>query len=200
MIKTLAELRSLYAAPKERTLLKQLTQLDVHCRRFIELSPLVVLASSGTNGWLDNSPRGGDPGFVQVQDAHTLLLPDAPGNNRLDSLENIVNTGELGMLFLIPGVDETLRINGSAQLSIDAEHLQVFAAQSRPPKLVIKVRVRDAYLHCAKAMMRSQLWSPDRQLKRDALPTMGTMIADQTGIKTPPETQAEMLARYQADL
>jgi uncharacterized protein len=200
MIKTLAELRSLYAAPKERTLLKQLTHIDVHCQRFIEHSPLVILASSAANGWLDTSPRGGDRGFVQVQDAHTLLLPDAPGNNRLDTLENIVSSGELGLLFLIPGVDETLRVNGNAQLSIDAEDLKVFAGNARAPKLVIRIKVRDAYLHCAKAMMRSKLWSSERQLKRDALPSMGEMLADQTGLKGPPETQAEMMARYQADL
>ena len=200
MIKTLAQLRSLYAAPKERTLRKQLDRLDVHCTRFVGYSPFVVLSSSGGNGALDTSPRGGAPGFVKVLNDKTLLLPDSPGNNRLDTLENILATGQIGMLFLIPGVDETLRVNGQAELSIDAELLAEFSGQARVPKLVIRVSVRDAYLHCAKAMMRSEFWEPARHLKRETLPTMGQMLADQIGTNTPVETQAEMLARYQADL
>ncbi len=200
MIKTLGQLRSLYAAPKERTLRKQLDRLDVHCTRFIGHSPFVVLSSSGANGALDTSPRGGSPGFVMVLNDKTLLLPDSPGNNRLDTLENIVATGQIGMLFLIPGVDETLRVNGQAELSVDAALLGEFSGQARVPKLVVRISVRDAYLHCAKAMMRSELWEPARHLKRETLPTMGQMLADQIGTNTPVETQAEMLARYQADL
>ena len=200
MIKTLGQLRSLYAAPKERTLRKQLERLDVHCTRFIGYSPFVVLSSSGANGALDTSPRGGSPGFVKVLNEKTLLLPDSPGNNRLDTLENIVSTGQIGMLFLIPGVDETLRVNGQAELSVDAALLGEFSGQARVPKLVVRISVRDAYLHCAKAMMRSELWEPARHLKRESLPTMGQMLADQIGTNTPVETQAEMLARYQAYL
>jgi uncharacterized protein len=200
MISTIADLRRLYAPPKERTVLKQLSRLDRHCVRFIELSPLVLLASSSALGALDNSPRGGEPGFVQVIDDQTLLLPDASGNNRLDTLENIVATGQLGLLFLVPGVDETLRINGAAQLSTDADILARFAHEKNKPKLVIRIKVRDAYLHCAKAMMRSHLWDPSRHIERDRLPSMGQMIAEQTGIASPPETQAEMVARYRADL
>lgn len=200
MINTLAELRSLYAAPKERAVLKQLSQLDEHCIRFIELSPFVMLASSGAQGALDNSPRGGENGFVRVLDQQTLLLPDASGNNRLDTLENILATGQLGLLFLIPGVDETLRVNGAAALTTDPARLALFANDKRPPKLAIEIKVRDAYLHCAKAMMRSALWNPSRQLSRDRLPTMGQMIGDQTGVAAPPETQAEMIARYRTEL
>lgn len=200
MINTLAELRSLYAAPKERAVLKQLSQLDEHCIRFIELSPFVMLASSGAQGALDNSPRGGENGFVRVLDQQTLLLPDASGNNRLDTLENILATGQLGLLFLIPGVDETLRVNGAAALTTDPARLALFATDKRPPKLAIEIKVRDAYLHCAKAMMRSALWNPSRQLSRDRLPTMGQMIGDQTGVAAPPETQAEMIARYRTEL
>lgn len=200
MINTLAELRSLYAAPKERAVLKQLSQLDEHCIRFIELSPFVMLASSGAQGALDNSPRGGENGFVRVLDQQTLLLPDASGNNRLDTLENILATGQLGLLFLIPGVDEALRVNGTAALTTDPARLALFATDKRPPKLAIEIKVRDAYLHCAKAMMRSALWNPSRQLSRDRLPTMGQMIGDQTGVAAPPETQAEMIARYRTEL
>src|SRR5947208_5615787 len=116
-------LRALYATPGERAVKKQLSSLDRHCRRFIELSPFLVLATAGATGTMDASPRGGVPGFIKVQDERTLLVPDAPGNNRLDSLENILATGRVGLLFLVPGVDETLRVNGSAVLSQAADDL-----------------------------------------------------------------------------
>ena len=200
MIHTLDALRTLYAEPRERALKKQLGALDAHAQRFIELSPFVVLASSGSGGALNASPRGGAPGFVKVADAHTLLLPDAPGNNRLDSFSNIVETGRVGLLFLIPGFDETLRVNGSAVLSIDAADLQRCTDDKRAPKLVIRVGVREVYLHCAKAFMRSKLWSPGSHVPRSAMPTMGQMIGDQTGVDAPPETQEEMVRRYASDL
>jgi PPOX class probable FMN-dependent enzyme len=199
-IETLDQLRAMYALPKERTVRKQLAALDGHCRRFIELSPFVVVASSGAAQALDASPRGGAPGFVRVLDAATLLIPDSPGNNRLDSLENILGTGQIGLLFMIPGVDETLRVNGAARLSCHDAHLQAFAAEKRRPKLVIEVRVAEAYLHCAKALMRSSMWAGSSQVDRSLLPTMGQMINSQTGIEAPPETQEEMVARYAADL
>lgn len=193
-------LRALYPAPKERALRKQLSQLDAHCLRFIALSPFVVLASAGEHGDLDASPRGGEPGFVHAPDARTLLLPDAPGNNRLDTLVNITQTGRLGLLFMVPGVDETLRVNGRARLSDDPALLARFAGVSRPPRLVIAVSVEQAYLHCAKALMRSSLWSPQSRVERSALPTMGRMIADQIGDAAEPESQEAMLARYARDL
>jgi PPOX class probable FMN-dependent enzyme len=138
-----------------------------------------------------------EPGFVLAPDAHTLLLPDASGNNRLDTLENIVATGAIGMLFMLPGVDETLRVNGTARLTVDPARLALFP---RAPRRVIEVRVREAYLHCAKALMRSKLWDAGRQVPRSALPTMGEMIKDQTRDEAPPESQAQMLARYAGDL
>ncbi len=199
-ITTLAELRGLYAAPMERAVKKQLTALDVHCRRFIGLSPFVVLASGGAEAAMDASPRGGDPGFIRVLDGHTLLIPDAPGNNRLDSLQNIVTSGEVGLLFLIPGVEETLRINGTALLSLDEADISRCTTEKRRPKLVIRVTVRDAYLHCAKALMRSQLWSPAAQIERSCLPSAGEMLKDHTGVHTAPETQEDMRRRYQPDL
>ena len=116
-IQTIADLRQLYAAPQGRAVQKEIQHLDVHCRSFIALSPFLMLATTDDQFQLDASPRGGEQGFVKVIDAQTLLIPDAPGNNRLDSLENIINTGKVGVLFLIPGFDETLRINGSASLS-----------------------------------------------------------------------------------
>jgi len=139
-------------------------------------------------------------GFVRVDAQGALLIPDAPGNNRLGSLENIVASGRIGLLFMTPGVDETLRVNGSAVVTRDAAEMQVFVGDPRPPRLVIKVSVEAAYLHCAKAFMRSRLWSADAQIDRRSLPTAGQMISEQTGVSVPPETQEAMVARYQADL
>ena len=200
MIQTIEQLRGLYAPAKERAVKKQLSALDVHCQRFIGLSPFVVISSIGLDQMLDASPRGGAPGFVKSVDAHTLLIPDSPGNNRLDTLENIIHTGKVGMLFLIPGMDETLRVNGTACLSDDAADLALCTTEVRAPKLVIKVTVAQAYLHCAKAFMRSKLWDRQSHIERSLLPSMGEMINEQAKMTTPPETQEEMLARYRAEL
>ena len=199
-ITSIEALRRLYAVPRERAVKKQLAALDRHCKSFIALSPFVVLATHDVAGRLDASPRGGTPGFAKVTDAGELLLPDAPGNNRLDSLENIVATGRAGLLFLIPGFDETLRVNGKAVLSVDPSELALCADERRTPKLVIKVSVDEAYLHCAKAFMRSRLWDPRSLVQRDRLPSMGRMINEQTGIETPAETHEDMVRRYLPDL
>jgi PPOX class probable FMN-dependent enzyme len=200
MIESVEALRRVYNEAKVRSLQKQLDHVDVHCARFIGLSPFVVIASSDGQGALDASPRGGTPGFVRVADIRTLLIPDSPGNNRLDTLTNIIATGSVGLLFMIPGVDETLRVNGRAQLNDDPSILASFADEKRVPKLVIEITVIDAYLHCAKAFMRSKLWSPTSVVNRTALPTMGEMLSDQTGMPGAPETQHEMRTRYAADL
>lgn len=199
MIRTIEELYLLYPEPKERALKKQLSRLDRHCKRFIELSPFVVIATGNASGF-DASPRGGEPGFIQVVDDVTLMIPDSPGNNRLDSLKNIIESGRVGLLFLIPGVDETLRINGAAHVSVDAEKLQLFASEKRAPKVVIEVTIEEAYLHCAKAFMRSKLWADESRLERSVLPTMGQMIQEQIGSSGSPESQEEMVARYAQDL
>jgi PPOX class probable FMN-dependent enzyme len=200
MIDDLASLREKYPQPKGRSVSKQLAELERHCRRFIQLSPFVVIASGTTEGHFDASPRGGEPGFVKVADAKTLLIPDSPGNNRLDTLHNILAAKKVGLLFLIPGVDETLRVNGAARLADDAATLAHFAGSARAPKLAIEVTVAEAYLHCAKAFMRSRLWEPESRIERSQLPTMSEMIRDQTGIETAAETQEEMRRRYVKDL
>ena len=200
MIDSPDALRSLYPEPTDRALRKAIDHLDAHCRRFLALSPFVVLATSGADGRHDASPRGGAPGFVRVVDAHTLWLPDATGNNRLDTLANVTEVGRLGMLVLVPGVDETLRINGAARLRTDAQALKAFADERRAPRTVLEVTVEEAYLHCAKALMRSKLWDPDARQERSALPTTRDILSDHTGISQPPETQAQMAARYAADL
>ena len=203
-ITSIPALRQLYGPARERSLKKEIPALDAHAQQFIGLSPFVVLASSDAGGHMDASPRGGEPGFVKVPDAHTLLLPDAPGNNRLDTLENIVSTGRLGLLFMVPGFDETLRINGQAVLSTDPADLALCVDARRTPKLVIRVTVDSVYLHCAKAFMRSQLWDASRHPERSKMPTMGEMLRDQIqafkGETIEIESQAEMLQRYQQSL
>ncbi len=199
MIDTIEALREHYPPAQGRSVAKQLSRLDQHCEAFIALSPFVVLATGGS-GELDASPRGGAPGFVKVTPAGTLLLPDSPGNNRLDSLTNLVENAKIGLLFLVPGVNETLRVNGHAQLSQDPALMAYFAQQARLPKLVIEITVVEAYLHCAKALMRSKLWDGASQQPRCVLPTMGQMLNDHTGMTQAPETQQEMEARYAPDL
>ncbi|WP_075216998.1 pyridoxamine 5'-phosphate oxidase family protein [Mongoliimonas terrestris] len=192
-------LRALYGAPGERSARKQLVALDPHCRRFVALSPFVLLATSGADGLCDVTPRGDAPGFVAVADDRTLLMPDWPGNNRLDSLMNILDRPGVGLLFVIPGVDETLRVNGTAEILVDPALLQRFAADGRAPKTVLRIEVREAYLHCAKAFMRSRLWDPAAQVDRSSLPSMGQMLKDQLNLEHG-ESQAEMIERYRATL
>ena len=199
-ITSIDALRSRYAQPGERAVKKQLAALDVHCRRFVGLSPLLVISSASAAGRMDASPRGGEAGFVKVPDENTLLIPDSPGNNRLDTFANIIETGRAGLLFLVPGIDETLRINGTAELCDDPALLELARSERRLPKLVIRIGVEEAYLHCAKALMRSRLWAQESQVERSALPTMGRMIYDQGGIQGEPETQEQMVARYAQDL
>lgn len=202
MIENLAQLRALYAAPGERTVRKQLQRLDVHGQRFVQRSPFCVIASGGQGGaLLDASPRGGAPGFVKAtDDGATLLLPDAGGNNRLDTLENLLADPRVSLIFMIPGMDETLRINGAARLRDEPAFCDAFAHERQRPKVVIEVAVQEAYLHCAKAFMRSQLWHPSTWSSRDAMPSMGQMLRDQVGTLAVAETQEQMLERYRAQL
>ncbi len=203
-IRALPALRELYAPANPRSALKELPQLDGHAKRFISLSPFVIIASYGADGRADTSPRGGDAGFVKVVDAGTLLIADSPGNNRLDTLENIIATKQIGLLFMVPGVDETLRVNGTAVLSTDETERKLCEDSRRVPKLVIRISVHASYLHCAKALMRSDLWNADKHIDRSQLPSMGEMLRDQMVGKLPDETvfetQEQMLARYQQTL
>jgi len=200
MIDDVMDLRARYPEARARSLAKEMDRLDVHCRRFIGHSPFLVLATVGADGRVDASPRGGEPGFVRVVDERTLWLPDASGNNRLDSFTNIAQTGRCGLLFMMPGMDETLRVNGTAKLLDSAAALGQFPREKHPPRLVLEVGVEEAYLHCAKALMRSKLWSGDNRIERSTFPSMGQMIKDQSGSSEPAETQAQMLARYTAEL
>jgi PPOX class probable FMN-dependent enzyme len=199
-VTTLTALRELYGCARERSLKKEIPALDAHATQFIGLSPFVVLASTGSAGDMDASPRGGEPGYVKVPDAHTLLVPDAPGNNRLDTLENIIATGRIGLLFMVPGFDETLRVNGRAVLSTDPVDLALCVDARRTPALVIRMAVESVYLHCGKALMRSKLWDASRHPERAQLPSMAEMMRDQIrafkGEEIEAETQAQMQERY----
>jgi PPOX class probable FMN-dependent enzyme len=203
ILTTPQSLRPLYDPVRERSAAKELQQLDVHATRFIGLSPFVVVATGGVDG-MDASPRGGSPGFVKVLDAHTLLIPDSPGNNRLDTLQNIIHTPQIGLLFMVSGVDETLRVNGTAVLSVDDAQRELCKDERRTPKLVIRVTVQASYLHCAKALMRSELWDPAHHQPRTCMPSMGEMLRDQVAARVSPdtafETQAQMLERYRQTL
>jgi PPOX class probable FMN-dependent enzyme len=177
VISSEADLRARYRAPSELAIRKQLDHLDHNCRRFIALSPFLCLATAGKDG-VDNSPRGDAPGFVEVVDGHTLLVPDRPGNNRLDSLANIVRNPEVGLLFLIPGVTEMLRVNGRARIVTKPQILERFAVNGRAPASVILVETEEVFLHCSKALIRSRLWQEDARVDRKVLPSLGQMIAE----------------------
>ena len=182
LIETAEDLRSRYGEPSENAVRKSLDRLDRHCRRFIELSPFVVLATSGADGRADCSPRGDPPGFVAVLDDRTVLLPDRRGNNRTDSLRNIIENPHVGLLFMIPGANETLRLNGRAALTTEPARLDPLAVNGRVPRSGLLIEVEEVFLQCTKALVRSRLWAEESQVDREAaLPSFGRMLADHTG-------------------
>lgn len=174
-LKTVADLEALYGAPNPRSLLKEIDHLNEDYRAFVEASPFIVLSSVGTGG-TDASPKGDAPGFVRILDERTLAIPDRPGNNRIDNLRNIVEDGRVSVLFIVPGVGETLRVNGTATISADPELLASFAVRDKLPRSVIVVKVQSVYFHCSKALVRSKLWERDAQEVAPALPTAGKIL------------------------
>jgi PPOX class probable FMN-dependent enzyme len=197
---TTAELEGMYAKPMETSLLKELDHIGPHYRALIESSPFVALATSGPEG-LDCSPRGDTPGFVRIADEKTLMIPDRRGNNRIDSLRNIVRDPRVALLFLIPGVSETMRVNGRAVLSTDPELLESFKVDGKAPRCVIVVTVERAYFQCAKAIVRSKLWDPAMHVPRGKLATTGAMVAALTKGKVDAESyDREAPARIKAQL
>ena len=193
-------LRAHYTQPSERARLKTLRALDPHMRNFISLAPFVCLGTSGPDG-ADVTPRGDAPGFVHVLDDTTIVMPDWPGNNRLDSLANIVVNPQVALLFIIPGVNETLRVNGVAEISIDPELLQRWNVGGKHPRAMLRITVREAYLHCAKALIRSRLWSDAARVPRSVLPPYGQMLKDQISIADSAEAiQASVEKGYREGL
>jgi len=173
-------LRALYGEPVGASVAKELSYIHPYYRQFIEAAPFVSIATCGPGG-LDNSPRGDAPGFVRVVDEHTLLLPDRRGNNRIDSLGNLVSDPRIGLLFLIPGIGESMRVNGTAAISIDPALLAAFEVDGKPPRSVLVVSVESVYYQCSKALVRSKLWDPGSRIERTALPSTGTMIGAISG-------------------
>ncbi len=193
-------LAALYDQPMETSLAKEIDHVNPHYRAFIEAAPFFALATSGPEG-LDCSPRGDHVGFVRVADAKTVLIPDRRGNNRIDSLKNIVRDPRVALLFLIPGIGETLRINGRAAISTDPELLAGFAVDGKAPRTVIVVSVDRVYFQCARAIMRSKLWDPSLQIARTKLPSTGTILAELSKGKVGGETyDREMPERLKAGL
>jgi len=197
-----AKLGTLYNPPHERTVAKDIGWIDPHGRRFVELSPFVALATVGPNGTVDVSPRGGGPGFVHVaEDGKSLTLPDRPGNNRLDSLRNVTEgSGEVGLMFMIPGVDDIYRVNGPASLVVDETLAQSFAEFGKVPKSLLRVEVREAYLHCPKALMRADLWGDSHRIERSTLPSLLEMVTEQIGMAKPTTTHQEDVKRMRGQL
>lgn len=179
-IETVGELRAVYRPPAARAGLKVLDHLDAHCRKFIALSPFYVISSARADGRADASPRGDPPGsLAYILDDKTLLLPDRPGNRQVDTLMNLVERPYVGLVFFVPGLTETLRVNGRAEISTDAELLEPLAIEGKRPIAVLKVTVEEAFLHCAKALIRARLWEPSAQVERCCYPTYGQVLADQ---------------------
>lgn len=194
------ELRDRYGRPLERARLKSLTRLDRHCRYFIELSPFVCLGTTGEEG-ADVAPRGDRPGFVRVLDDQTLAIPDWPGNNRLDSLQNVLANPNVGLLFLIPGVDESLRVNGTARITVDPEVLLLWEVNGKHPRSALVVSVQEAFLHCGKALIRSRLWHDDYKVDRASLPSYGQMLKDQIEVReSAQEIEASVAEGYRERL
>jgi|SRR5581483_9843845 len=182
IVRDIAELSALFDPPRERSLRKQIDHLDDYCRAFIAASPLLIVGTQagGPDGTADASPRGDVPGFVKVADDHTLLIPDRRGNNRLDSLRNLIVNPAIGLLFLVPGVNEMFRVNGEARISRDPALIEPFAVEGKLPRVVLVVTVKEAYIHCSRALLRADLWNPAKFALPGTLPSFGTIMAAHT--------------------
>lgn len=194
------DLATIYAKPTPRVIAKARPSIDAHATRFIEMSPFCVLATSGSDGSVDASPRGGNPGFIHVEGPNRLLMPDRAGNNRIDSFKNIVEgSGLLQLIFFVPGIDETLRVGGKGAVTADPALLATMEEFGKLPRAVLRIEVSEAYFHCGKALMRSKLWSRDTQVERATFPSISQIIHEQTSLGEP-ETQAAVEARYKTQL
>ncbi|WP_342358478.1 MSMEG_1061 family FMN-dependent PPOX-type flavoprotein [Terrarubrum flagellatum] len=177
-VTTVTELREHYAQPGENTPKKILAVLDAHAKRFISLSPFLTIATYGADG-ADCSPRGDEPGFVQVVDDVTLRLPDRRGNNLLDTMQNVLAKPEVGLLFFVPGINETLRVNGAATIVTDKALLEPLAIKKLIPASALEVKIRQVYFHCGRSLLRADLWNSEKKLSREDFPRLGTILADQ---------------------
>ena len=196
---SVSDLATIYPAPSPRVIAKARPTIDVHAAKFIGMSPFCVLATSGSDGSVDASPRGGNPGFISVAGPNELLMPDRSGNNRIDSFKNIVEgSGFVHLIFFVPGIDETLRVGGRGKLTADPELMASMIEFGKPPRAVLRVDVSEVYFHCGKALMRSKLWGDDR-VERSVMPSIGEVIHDQTGLGER-ESQDVIYERYKTQL
>lgn len=179
---------------------KVLDHIDDYGRRFIALAPFLVVASADKAGHVDASPRGDAPGFVAIADSRTLVIPDRRGNNRIDTFLNLLESPGVGLIFLVPGIDETFRVNGTAALTQDAALLEPLRAQGKVPAAGLVVQVREAFFHCGKAMIRSGLWDPARHVARDTFPSLGRILSDQTAAADVAEAEATIADAYRTRL
>ena len=177
LITTTEQLEALYGERMPASIIKEIDRLNAPYCKLIEAAPFVAIATSGPEG-LDCSPKGDPPGFVRILDDKTLGIPDRPGNNRIDGFRNIVRDPRIAQLFLIPGVGETLRVNGRAAISVDPELMQSFAVNGKLPRCVLIVHIESIYFHCSKAIVRSRLWDEATKIDRKSLPSTGTIIAE----------------------
>jgi len=186
-----AALVASYGAVSKGALLKDIGRIDVHMGRFIGLSPLCLIATADASGKQDVTPRGDPPGSFKVLDEHTIALADRPGNNRLDTLKNLLENPEVALIFLIPGITETVRVAGTARLSVDPELLASMAVQGKEPRCAIVISVRQAYLHCAKALLRSKLWQPEYVQPKGTFPSISRIVGEQIGLSEEDKKIAE---------
>jgi hypothetical protein len=199
-IENTERLRETYGPPSERSLKKQLSRFDEHCRDFIARSPFLVIASSDPSGRCDASPKGDGPGFVEVLDDATLLIPDRLGNNRVDTLGNLIARPGVGLIFFVPGLNETLRVNGRARITTDPSLLEPLAVNGKVPRSAIVVSAEEIYFHCGKALIRSDLWNPEKQIRRSDFPSLGRILADQIGGVTVEESERLTAESYKTRL
>lgn len=193
------DLATIYPAPSPRVIAKARPAIDDHAKKFIGMSPFCVLATSDSDGSVDASPRGGNPGFIHVAGPNELVMPDRSGNNRIDSFRNIVEgSGFVQLIFFVPGIDETLRVGGKGKVSVDPDLMASMIEFGKPPRAVLRIEVRESYFHCGKALMRSKLWGAT-QVERSVMPSIGEVIHDQTGLGER-ESQAEIYERYKEQL
>jgi PPOX class probable FMN-dependent enzyme len=199
-VSSIEQLRTIYKAPNAKAKNKELRRLDSHSTTIIEHCHFCLLSTVDSSGFTDISPKGGVPGFIQVIDATTVLIPDSSGNNRIDSLKNIVSNPKVGLMLLVDGIDEVVRLKGHATIHTDSETLSRCPDGNKEPKAVIKIVVESVYFHCAKAIMRGKLWSGEYKVERSILPSLADIINEQQGLEGGSVSQEQMLDYYSASL
>jgi uncharacterized protein len=200
LIENAERLHEIYGAPNERAVKKELRRLDRHCRAFIARSPFLVVASTDASGRCDASPKGDMTGFVRVIDDTHLLIPDRLGNNRVDTLGNLLARPGIGLIFFVPGINETLRVNGRAQVTTDPALLEPLAVNGKVPRSGILVSAEEVYFHCGKALIRSDLWNPEKHVRRGEFPSLGRIIAEQIGGIDADEAERQTAESYRTRL